>query len=326
MKKLALAFGLALACICGLASAQDDYPRKKVVTVVTPYAAGGGSDVVTRILADALRKNLGQQVIVQNVTGSGGVLGSRYVAQSAPDGYTLLSHHVGLVTSPALYKNPQFDPIKSFEPIGLFAETPMVLVGGKNVPANNTKELLAYVKERGDKITFASSGSGSATHLCAILFEKATGLKATMVQYKGSAPAMLDVAGGRIDLFCDVTAGTLIQTIQAGTVKAFFITSSKRLESLPNVPTSAEVGLGEVNVTAWFGLYAPAGTPKPVVDRLSTALQAATRDAGTASALAKMETLVFDSRLATPEALRKEVAEQVGLWTPIIQKAGIEPQ
>ena len=321
-----LAVPLALAVLSAPAAAQDDYPHRKPITLVTPYAAGGGSDILTRILGEALRKNLDQQVIILNTPGSGGVIGSRSVAQAAPDGYTLLSHHVGLVTSPALYKNLGFDPVKSFAPVGLFADTPMVLVSGNHVPAKNAQELVEWVKQNGDKVTFASSGSGSATHLCAILFEKAVGKKVTMIQYRGAAPATIDVTAGRVDLFCDVTAGSIIQTIQAGSVRPYFITAAKRLDSLAGVPTSAEVGLPDVNVTAWYGLYAPAGTPQPVVDKLSRALQAATRDPGVAASLAKMETTVFDPRFATPAALHDRVSSQVDLWTPILQKAGVVPQ
>lgn len=321
-----LAILLTLAALPGPAAAQDDYPQRKPVTLVTPYAPGGGSDILTRILGEALRKNLNQQVVIQNTPGSGGVIGSRSVAQAAPDGYTLLSHHVGLVTSPALYKNLGFDPVKSFAPIGLFADTPMVLVSGNHVPAKSAQELLAWVRKNGDKVTFASSGSGSATHLCAILFEKAVGTKVTMIQYRGAAPATIDVTAGRVDLFCDVTAGSIIQTIQSGAVRPYLITAAKRLDSLAGVPTSAEIGLPDVNVTAWYGLYAPAGTPKPVVDKLAQALQAATRDQGVAASLAKMETTVFDPKYATPAALDERVSSQVDLWTPILEKAGVVPQ
>ncbi|MEN9588416.1 MAG: hypothetical protein RLZZ481_202, partial [Pseudomonadota bacterium] len=171
--------------------AESDYPQRKSITLVTPYAPGGGSDILTRILAEALRSNLKQNVVVQNITGAGGVIGSRSVAQAAPDGYTLLSHHIGLVTSTALYKNPQFDPTKSYEYVGLFADTPMVLVSSPSFPANNTTELIEYVKKNKDKITFASSGKGSATHLCSLLFEKALGVKVTLIQYKGASPATI---------------------------------------------------------------------------------------------------------------------------------------
>ena len=306
--------------------AESDYPQRKSVTLVTPYAPGGGSDILTRILAEALRSNLKQNVVVQNITGAGGVIGSRSVAQAAPDGYTLLSHHIGLVTSTALYKNPQFDPTKSYEYVGLFADTPMVLVSSPSFPANNTTELIEYVKKNKDKITFASSGKGSATHLCSLLFEKALGVKVTLIQYKGASPATIDVTAGRVDLFCDVTAGTIIGAIQSGSLKAHFITAPKRLTSIPNTPTANEVGLQEMNVSAWYGLYAPAGTPQPVINKLSKALQATTKDPAVASSLAKMETLLFDAASATPEALKSQVERETARWTALIQQAGISPE
>ena len=317
---------LMLGLLGAPAMAADDYPMRKSITLVTPYAPGGGSDILTRILGEALRTNLQQNVVVQNVTGAGGALGSRLVAQANPDGYTLLSHHIGLVTSTALYKNPQFDPTRSYEYVGLFADTPMVLVSSPSFPANNVAELIAYVKQNKDRITFASSGKGSATHLCSLLFEKALGVKVTLIQYKGASPATIDVTAGRVDLFCDVTAGTIIGAIQSGSLKAFFITSPTRLKSIPNVPTANESGLKEVNVSAWYGLYAPAGTPKPVIDKLSEALQTATQDPTVALSLAKMETLLFDTKLATPEALKKQVESETTRWTDIIQQAGISPE
>ncbi len=318
---------LVLLCLLSQpALADSDYPQRKSITLVTPYAPGGGSDILTRILGEALRSNLKQNVVVQNITGAGGVIGSRAVAQATPDGYTLLSHHIGLVTSTALYKNPQFDPTKSYDYVGLFADTPMVLVSSPSFPVNNSAELIEYVKKNKDKITFASSGKGSATHLCSLLFEKALGVKVTLIQYKGASPATIDVTAGRVDLFCDVTAGTIIGAIQSGSLKAHFITAPKRLMSIPNVPTANEVGLTEMNVSAWYGLYAPAGTPQPVIHKLSQALQAATKDPAVASSLAKMETLLFDTASATPEALKSQVERETARWTALIQQAGISPE
>lgn len=319
MRKLLAGTFAFLSLTLGGAHAQDAYPSKPI-TLVTPFAVGGGSDVLTRILAEALRKNLNQTVVVQNVVGAGGVVGSEHVAKAAPDGYTLLLHHIGMATAPALYKDLRFDPVRNFEHIGLFADTPLVIVSGKGFAPNNFRELVEHVKKNRDKVTFASSGMGSATHLCAMLFEQNVGVKLTMVQYKGAAPALLDVQGGRVDLLCDVTAGITSQ-IQGGAVKAFVLTGDKRLESLPNLPTSAEAGMPGLNVTAWYGFYAPAGTPKPVIDRLAAALQAATQDPAVAAQLAKMETTLFDAKLATPAAHRERLVSQMNLWRPIIQEA-----
>jgi tripartite-type tricarboxylate transporter receptor subunit TctC len=313
--------GLAILFLaaCFSAGAQEPYPSKPI-TLVTPFAVGGGSDILTRVLADALRKNLNQTVVVQNIVGAGGVVGSEAVAKAEPNGYTLLLHHIGMATAPALYKDLRFDPMKSYEHIGLFADTPMVIVAAKSLAPNTLAELVDYAKKRRDPITFASSGMGSATHLCAMLFEQVLGKPVTHVQYKGAAPALIDVQGGRVDLLCDVTAG-ITSHIQGGAVKAFVLTGPKRLETLPGLPTSTEAGMPGLNVTAWYGLYAPAGTPKAIVDRLSVALQAATQDPGVAEQLKKMETTLFDAKSATPEALRERLGSQIMLWRPIILKA-----
>jgi len=197
-----------------------------------------------------------------------------------------------------------------------------VLVASKDFSPNNIDELLAYFKKNKKDITFASSGMGSSTHLCAMEFEKAANTQVTMIQYKGAAPATIDVQAGRVDLLCDVTAGGIVAHIRSGELKAFFVTGDRRLDTLPNVPTASEAGLKELTqVSAWYGLYAPAGTPKPIIERLSKALQAVTRDPAVAERVAKLETTLFEPRQAVPEALREELASQVALWKPLLEKA-----
>lgn len=308
--------------VCCSALAQESYPSRSI-TLVTPFAVGGGSDLVTRVLADALRKNLGQSVVVQNVVGAGGVVGSQSVAQAKPDGYTLLLHHTGLATAPALYKNLQFDPQKSFEPIGLFADTPMVIVGGRDFPPKTLAELIEHLRTHKDGVTWASSGEGSATHLCAILFQSLVGAKVTMVQYRGAAPALLDVQAGRVNLLCDAASG-VVPHIHSGSVKAYLLAGPRRVQSLPNVATAQELGMTGLNVSASFGLYAPAKTPKPIIDRLAVALQAATEDPQTQLRLARLDTLIFDSSHARPDVLRETLSRQVTLWTDVIQKMGVQ--
>jgi tripartite-type tricarboxylate transporter receptor subunit TctC len=316
---------IGVAMLVGAASAQEPYPSKPI-TLVMPYAVGGGADLMARALADSLRKNLGQTVTVVNVVGAGSVVGSRQVANAAPDGYTLLMNHIGLSTAPALFKNLGFDPLKSFEPIGLFSEIPMLVVAGKNFPANNARELIQYVQKNTDKVTVASSGQGSGTHLCAMLFEKAIGAKVTMVQYKGSAPAYQDIITGRVDLMCDSTGGSVAQ-VKGGLVKPFVVTGNKRLSSLPDVPTPAEAGLKDLSLmTVWYALWAPAGTPKPIVERLSSALQAATRDQALVSQLAAWDATPYDPKFATPAALNEMMSSHINMWGPLIRDAGITPQ
>lgn len=322
--KMSLALA-ALALMPAVVAAQDNYPAKPI-TLVLPYAAGGGADLMARVLAESLRKTLGQAVTVANIGGAGGVVGARQVANAAPDGYTIMMNHMGLATVPALFKNLQFDPLKSYEYIGLFSEIPMLVVAGKNFPPNNVRELIDYVQKNKDKVTFASSGMGSGTHLCAMLFEKAIGTSVTMVQYKGSAPAYVDVQSGRVDLLCDSTGGSVAQ-VKGGGVKAFLVTGNKRLESLPAVPLPVESGLRDLSLmTVWYGLFAPAGTPKPVIDRLAAALQVAVRDPAIAAQLAPWDATVVDAKQAAPAALAERMSSQVSLWTQIIQSAGITPQ
>jgi tripartite-type tricarboxylate transporter receptor subunit TctC len=316
---------LVAAFFTGTAAAQEAYPLKPI-TLVLPYAAGGGADLMARLLAESLRRSLGQTVTVQNVGGAGGIVGSRQVAQATPDGYTLLMNHIGLATAPALYRNLQFDPVRSYEPVGLFAEIPMLVVAGKGFAPASAGELVEHVRRQKDKVTFASSGMGSGTHLCAMLFEKAVGQKVTMVQYKGSAPAYVDVQSGRVDLLCDSTGGSVAQ-VKGGGVKAYLVTGYRRLESLPMVPSAVEAGLKDLGLmVVWYGIFAPAGTPKPVVERLSLALQAAVQDRTVGTQLAAWDATLVDVRQATPAALAEKMSTQVALWTQILQTAGVTPQ
>ena len=323
MKMISVTAGLLM--LAGGASAQDAYPTKPI-TLVMPYAVGGGADLMARLLADTMRKTLGQPLTVANITGAGSVLGSRQVANSSPDGYTLLMNHIGLSTAPALFKNLQFDPVTSFEHIGLIASIPMLVVGGKHLPAQNAKELIEHVKKNGEKVTMASSGMGSGTHLCAMLFEKATGTKVTMVQYKGSAPAYADIIAGRVDLMCDSTGGSVAQ-VKGGLVNGYVVTGNKRIASLPEIPFSSEAGLKDLGaMVVWYGLFAPVGTPKPVIDKLVTALQAAGRDSDLVTKMSTWDATVYDAGQATPAALRQTMASNVSLWSQLIQSAGLTPQ
>ena len=325
MRKSVLGAIAGLFMLAGSVMAQEAWPIKPI-TLVMPYAVGGGADLMARVLADAMRKNLGQPVTVANVVGAGSVLGSRQVANATPDGYTILMNHMGLSTAPALYKNLQFDPVKSYAHVGLVAEIPMLVVAGKDFPANNAKELIDHVRKNKEKVTVASSGMGSGTHLCAMLFEKAIGAKVTMVQYKGSAPAYVDIQTGRVDLMCDSTGGS-VAPVKGGAVKAFVVTGNKRIESLPGIPFSSEAGLKELGMmTVWYGLFAPAGTPKLIVDRLSAALQAAIRDPDVVSKMASWDATLYDPKFAVPAALREKMASQVAFWGQLIQSSGITPQ
>ena len=314
-----------IAMLCGGAFAQEVYPTKKPITLISPYPAGGASDALTRILADSLRKTLGQQVSVQNVTGAGGTIGSRHVAQAAPDGYTLLLHHFGMATGPFLYKNLQFDPLKSFEHIGLFAETAFVLVSHKDFPPNSMKELATHIRQHKDKVSFATGGIGSGGHLFGIILEKSLGTKVNQILYRGAAPALVDVVAGRVDLLCD-SPGPIAQHVKTGNLKAFALTGTRRLAGMPDVPTVSEVGFAELTMSLWYGFYAPKGTPRPIVERLSQALQEATKDPSVLAQLAKLDTQPFEPAQTTPEALQKKLASEMAHWGQVIQQAGVVPE
>jgi tripartite-type tricarboxylate transporter receptor subunit TctC len=306
------------------AAAQDAYPSKPI-TLVVPYAPGGGSDLLGRVLAEGLHARLNQTVVVQNVPGAGSVVGSQFVAKAKPDGYTLLINHVGLSTVPALYKKLNFDPLASYEFVGLYAEAPMLIMARKEFPPKTFAELVAHVKERKDKFTMASSGMGSSTHLCAMLFQEALGVPVTVVQYKGGAPAAIDVRSGQVDAICDLPTTTSSQ-IRSGDLRAYLLTAPQRLKSLPDVPTASELGMPSLAIGVWFGIYAPLGTPQPVIATLSKALREIVQDKAVAEKLAAIETYLLPPDQATPEALRAKLASQIALWTPLIQKAGVQAE
>ncbi|HEY4168892.1 MAG TPA: tripartite tricarboxylate transporter substrate-binding protein [Reyranella sp.] len=318
----ALCFALLFAVFP--AAAQEAYPSKPI-TLVVPYAPGGGSDFLGRVLAEGLRSRLNETVVVQNIGGAGSVVGSMQVAKAKPDGYTLLINHIGLSTVPALYKKLHFDPLASFEFIGLFAEAPMVIMTRKEFPTQNYAELVAYARAHKDKFTMASSGMGSSTHLCAMLFQEAAGVPITIVQYKGAGPAIIDVRSGQVDAICDLPTTTSSQ-IRAGELRAYLLTAPQRMASLPDVPTAKELGVPSLAIGVWFGVYAPVGTPRPIIDTLNKALRGVVQDKEVGEKLAGIETYLLPLDQATPEALRAKLASQIALWTPIIEKAGIQAE
>jgi tripartite-type tricarboxylate transporter receptor subunit TctC len=312
----ALLAGLAFA---GNALAQD-YPTKPV-TVVVPFSAGGPTDTVARLVAEVMSRDLGQQVVIQNVGGAGGTLGAGQVAVAPNDGYTLLLHHIGMSTAPSLYRSLPYDPAKDFAPIGLITSVPMTLVARKDFEPTTMEELLAYVKANGENVTYAHAGIGSASQLCGMLFMDAVDAQMTTVPYQGSGPAMTDIIGGQVDLICDQTTNTTSQ-IQAGEVKAYGVTSLSRLANLPDLPTTKEGGL-DLEIGVWHGLYAPAGTDAAIIERLETALQAALADETVISRFAELGTYPVTAEEATPAALTQTLASQTELWHAVIEAAGV---
>ena len=302
-------------------TAAQDYPIK-VITMVVPFAAGGPTDTVARLIAGPMTKTLKQQVIVENVGGAGGTIAANRVAKAAPDGYTILIHHIGMATAPALYRKLPYNSMTDFEPIGLINEVPMTLVAKKDFPAKDLKELIAYVKANKEKVNYANAGVGAASHLCGMLFMTAIQTEVTTVPYGGTAPAMNDLLGGQVDFMCDQTTNTTSQ-IKAEKIKVYGVTTKKRVASLPNVPTMDEAGLKGFEVSIWHGLYAPKGTPKPVIDKLTKALQVALKDDNVKQRFAELGTEPVAENRATPAALSAHLKAEIDKWSPIIKKAGV---
>jgi len=312
---------LALAALAAATSAPaQNYPTRPVVMLV-PYAAGGPTDTVARVVAQAMGKPLGQTILVENRPSAGGILAPEQVKNAKPDGYTILIHHVGMATTPALYRNLRFNPLEDFEYIGLINDVPMTIIARQSFPAKDFEEFLGYIKANKDKVTLANAGIGAASHLCGLLFMTAIQTDFLTVPYKGTAPAMNDLLGGQVDFMCDQTTNTTSQ-IKSGKVKAYAVTSKQRVPSLPDIPTLDELGLKGFEVGIWHGLYAPKGTPKPAIDRLVAALQEALKDATVKQRFADLGAEAYPLDRATPEALQKFLKSEIDKWGPIIKKAG----
>jgi tripartite-type tricarboxylate transporter receptor subunit TctC len=313
-----LALGAALATGTAVAA----YPDKPI-TIVVPFAAGGPTDKVARDLGEALRKQLNQTIVIENVGGAGGTLGAAKVAKAAPDGYTLLLYHVGMATAPALYRKLAYKPLEDFEYLGLVNEVPMTLIGRPTLPAANYAELVKWIEANKGKVNLANAGLGAASHLCGLLFQQALKMEMTTVPYKGTAPAMTDLMGGQVDILCDQTTNTTPQ-IESGKVKVFAVTSNKRLSTpaLAKVPTLDELGLKGFNVSIWHGLYAPKGTPKAVTEQINASLREALKDP---EFIKREEALgavvVTDGRLA-PAEHKKFVEAEIAKLGAAIKAAG----
>lgn len=321
MKRLLL---LAAAVLAFAAQAQS-YPGSKPITIVVPFAAGGPTDRVARDLAEALRKPLGgATVVVDNAAGAGGSIGANKVAKAAPDGYTLLLHHIGMATMPTLVRNLPFKVESDFEYLGMINDVPMTLIGRPTLPANNYKELAVWINENKGKINLGNAGIGAASHLCGLLFQNALKVDMTTVPYKGTGPAMTDLIGGQIDLMCDQATNTTGQ-IEAKKVKAYAVTTAKRLTTpaLKDLPTLQESGLKGFEVTIWHGLYAPKGTPADVVAKLNAALKAALKDPEFIKKQEGLGAVVVTDKRVEPAEHKKFVADEIAKWSPIIKAAGV---
>jgi len=298
------------------------YPEQNI-TFVVPFSAGGPTDTVTRMISEPMAKELGGKIVVQNVEGAGGTVAAGEVARAEPDGYTVLMHHIGMSTAPALYKDLGYKPLEDFEMVGLVTEVPMTIIARKDFAPSTFQDLVTYVKANAGKVTLANAGIGAASHLCGLLFQSAAGVKLQEVPYEGTGPALTDLVGGQVDFMCDQTTNTSGQ-ISAGEVKAYAVTTPERVKSLPDIPTTTEAGMPDLQVSVWHGLYVPKGTPQDVVQKLSEALKVALADQAVIDQMAKLGTAPVPAEDATPAAHRAHLEEQLGTWAKVIADAGVQ--
>jgi tripartite-type tricarboxylate transporter receptor subunit TctC len=310
----------ALAMGTQIAAAQN-YPTGPV-TLVVPFAAGGPTDLVARMMSVPMSKFLGQTVIVENTAGAGGTLAAQRVARAPADGQMIFLHHMGMATAPALYKKLNFDPLKDFEYIGQVVDVPMTMLARKDFPAANYAELVTYLKANREKVTLANAGLGAVSHLCGLLFMSQLGIDLNTVPYRGTGPAMNDLMGGQVDLLCDQTTQT-VPLIKDNRVKIYGVTTLKRLSALPNVPTLDEQGLKGFEVKVWHGLYAPKNTPKPTLDKLNAALVNAMQDPLVKQRLLDLSSDVVSADRMTPAGLKTHLEAEIAKWGPVIKKSGI---
>ena len=299
------------------------YPVKPV-TIIVPFAAGGPSDTIARLIAGPLGQSIGGQVIVENVAGAGSTVGIGRAAKADADGHTLLLSHISHATTPSLYPNLAYHPVNDFSPIGMATDGAFVLVGKKDFPAANIKEVLARIKAEGEKISYAHAGVGSGSHLCGLMIMKATGVKMTQIPYRGTGPALNDVVAGKVDLLCDQITSALPQ-ISGGTVKAYAVTSSEPVPALP-LPTMAEAGMPGFKVTIWHGLYAPKGTPAAVAEKLNAGLRSALKDPTIRARLDQLSTIPATDAQATPAHLTKLLQDEIAAWKAIIDGFGVKAE
>ena len=310
----------SLLLLIGSAAAQE-YPTKQI-SLAVPFAAGGPTDTLARNLAVAMTQQIKQQVVVENVAGAGGTIAANRIAKGKPDGYSLLIAHIGMATAPALYRKLPYNPLTDYEYIGQVADVPMTVIAKTGLPPDNLAELIAYVKKNKEKLNLGNAGLGAASHLCGLLFMSRIEADITTIPYNGTAPAMTALMGGQIDLMCDQTTNTTAQ-IKSGRVKVYGVTTAQRIPSLSMVPTLSEQGMKGFEVSVWHGVYAPKGTPKSVVDKLVSALQASVQDAQFKSRIAELGAQAVSKDKATPAALASHLKAEIEKWGPIIKKAGV---
>jgi len=327
VKKVLIFVGLAALAVVAVAGARFlpsasalDYPTRPI-TMIVPYPAGGPSDVVARIVADGMSKHLGQTIVIENVGGAGGTLGTARAAAAAPDGYTLLGASMGShVAAPAFYPDLKYDSTKDFEPIGLTSNAPAAIVARKDFPANNLKEFIEYVRQNGDKVKQAHGGIGSSSHMACLLFDSELHLTPRLIGYRGTGPALNDLLGGHVDYFCEQVV-SVAAAVKSGTIKAYGVSADAPVAALPNVPPAKDAGAPSYQMSIWSAVFAPKGTPKPIVAKLSEALDAALNDKAIADKLAGLGGTVPPKEQRGPENLGKLLKAEIARWSPILKAA-----
>jgi len=323
MKKYVYGVLAALALFAGGPATAEDYPTR-TITMVVPYPAGGPSDVVARIIADGMSKALGQTIIIENVGGAGGTIGTGRVADASPDGYTLLAASMGShVSAPALYPHLKYDSTKDFAPIGLTLHAPAAIVARKDFPAKDFKEFVAYLKKNGDNVKQAHGGVGSSSHMACLLFTSQLGLKPSLVAYRGTGPALNDVIGGHVDFFCEQVV-SVKGAIKGGTVKAYAVSGNERSPALPEVPSAKEVGDPGYSINIWSAVFAPKGTPQAVVNKLAAALDKALDDPALQKRMVELGGTVPPKADRGPAALAKVLKTDIARWNPILKTAAAQ--
>lgn len=324
MVKKVLGAAMAAASLTTATAALAAYPDKPV-TMVIPYATGGSTDVIGRLIAEAMTRDLGQQVIVENAGGAGGTIGTGKVARAAADGYTILLHNMGIATAPALYPKLTFDATKDLAPIGLAGDVPMILVRNKDFAPATVADLIKQMKAKPGEVRFAHAGVGATSHLCAMLFTQTTKTTVTMVPYRGTGPALQDVIAGNVDLICDQPVATGPH-VASGMLKAYAMATKARVPQLPDVPTFAESGLPGFELAVWHGVYAPKGTPAAVLTRLNTALRHALADPNVVKRYQEMGVVAPQGDRLKPQVLGTHTAAEIKKWDPVIKAAGAKAE
>jgi len=310
--------------VVALAASAQDFPARSI-SVVVPFAAGGPTDTIARIVAQRMGKALGQAVVVENVTGAGGTIGGARVAHARPDGYTVAIGHVGTHVITGAIQKLDYDVYEDFQPVAMITTNPQIIVSKNGIPAKTLKELIAWAKAKGEPMTVGTGGPGTPAHVSGVYFEQQTGTPVQIVHYRGAAPALQDVMAGHIDMIFDQAANSLPQ-VRAGRIRAYAVTAPVRLAAAPDIPTVDEAGLPNFHMAVWHAFWVPKGTPRAVVDKLNAAVREALQDPEVRKKLADLGQEIMPPEMQTPEALRAYHKAEIDKWWPVIRQAGIKAE